>query len=88
METKLSLSLVKHIAASLAKADSSVSRKRGAAIGGTRRSRSAAYQVDTTVVTTFSHEVSFPALAATGRKHYARLAANDRQEARQTRIRC
>jgi hypothetical protein len=34
--------------------DSSVSRKRGAAIGGTRRTGSAAYQVHTTVVTTFS----------------------------------
>jgi len=45
--------LIKHIEARLDTTDTSVSRKRGAAIGGTRHTGSAAYQVYTTVVTTF-----------------------------------
>jgi hypothetical protein len=44
---------VHHIEARLDTTDSSVSRKRAAAIGGTRRTGSAAYQVHTTVATTF-----------------------------------
>ena len=88
MKSPLSLSFFRHFEAGLDTTDSNVGRKRGAAIRDTWRSRSAAYQVDTTVVTTLSHEISFSALAATGRRHDARLAAHDEQEARQKRIRC
>ena len=88
MKSPLSLSFFRHFEAGLDTTDSSVRRKRGAAICATWRSRSAAHQIDTTVVTTFSHEIFFPALAATGRRHDARLAANDEQEARHKRIEC
>ena len=61
IETKPSLSFFRHIEVSLTKTGSSVSRKRGAAIGGTRRTGSAADQVHTTVVTTCCDEGSVPA---------------------------
>ena len=59
-----------------------MSRKREAAIGGTRRTGSAAYRVHTTAVTTFCDEVSFPALAATD----GRRAAKHGEEAGETRL--
>ncbi|MBI4485230.1 MAG: hypothetical protein HY655_04390 [Acidobacteria bacterium] len=66
--------------------DSSVRRKRAAALGGTRRNISVAYQVHTTVVATFSAEVSCPALAASGKGYHTRPAANHEEEARPKRI--
>ena len=88
MKSQLSLSFFRHFEAGLETTDSSVRRKRPAAMGGTRRNISAAYQVHTTVVTPFWEEVSFPALAATRRRYYTRLAANHEKETSQKRIRC
>ena len=79
IKRRFSLSFLRDFQADLDKRDSSISRKRGAAIADTRRSGSAAYQVHTTVVTRFSDAVSFPTLAATERRYYARLAANHKK---------
>jgi hypothetical protein len=57
IETGLRFSFFRHIKATFDKTDSGVSRKRGAAIGGTGRAGSAAYQVRVTVVMTRCDEV-------------------------------
>ena len=87
-QDRRNLSLLGHIEARLDQAHSGVRRKPGAAIGDTRRSGAAVYEVDTTVVTTWSDAPSFPALVATGRGDYARRAANHEKDASQKRIGC
>ena len=72
----LTLLLFRYIEARLETTDSSVRRKWGAAIGDTRRTGSAPYQVHPTVVATCADEGALLALAATGRRPSTRLAAN------------
>ena len=76
IKPRFSLSFLRDFQADLDKRDFSIRRKRGAAIADTKRSGAAAYPVHTTVVTRFSDAVSFPTLAATGWRYYARRAAN------------